>query len=99
MQTLKNIDVDFQMLFQSVPGLYLILLPDEKFTIAAVSDAYASATMTKREEITGKGLFEVFPDNPDDKSADGVLNLRASLNYVLKNKAAHAMAAQKYDIR
>ncbi|HET7818306.1 MAG TPA: PAS domain S-box protein, partial [Bacteroidia bacterium] len=47
----------------------------------------------------GKGLFEVFPDNPDDKSADGVLNLRASLNYVLKNKAAHAMAAQKYDIR
>jgi PAS domain S-box-containing protein len=88
---------NFKILFESAPGLYLVLLPD--FIIYAVSDEYADATMTKREEITGKHLFEVFPDNPDDASADGVSNLKASLNFVLKNKTAHTMAVQKYDIR
>jgi light-regulated signal transduction histidine kinase (bacteriophytochrome) len=51
------------------------------------------------EEITGRNLFEVFPDNPDDPTADGVSNLHASLNSVLKNKVAHTMAVQKYDVR
>lgn len=89
--------VDFQALFQSVPDLYIILSSD--LTIVAVSDAYAKATMTKREEILGRGLFEIFPDNPQDPAADGVLNLRASLASVLKSRSAHAMPLQKYDIR
>ncbi|MBA2582768.1 MAG: GHKL domain-containing protein [Bacteroidetes bacterium] len=89
--------IDFKSLFEAIPGLYIILLPD--FTIFALSDAYEHASMTKRNEIIGKGMFEIFPDNPDDHSADGVSNLRASLNYVLKNKATHTMAVQKYDIR
>lgn len=87
----------FKILFESAPGLYLILLPD--FTIYAVSDEYLKATMTTRESIIGKNLFEVFPDNPDDISADGTANLRSSLNTVLKTKEAHRMSAQKYDIR
>jgi two-component system cell cycle sensor histidine kinase/response regulator CckA len=65
----------------------------------AVSDAYARATMTKREEILGRGLFEVFPDNPNDPNATGVSNLRASLERVLQNRNPDAMAVQKYDIR
>ncbi|HEY3488352.1 MAG TPA: ATP-binding protein [Gammaproteobacteria bacterium] len=88
---------DFRLLFESAPGLYLVLTPD--LTIAAVSDAYAEATMTRREQILGRGLFEVFPDNPDDPAADGVSKLRASLASVLKNKKTHTMAVQKYDIR
>jgi two-component system cell cycle sensor histidine kinase/response regulator CckA len=68
-------------------------------TIVAVSDAYTRATMTKREEIVGRGLFAVFPDNPDDPNATGVSNLRASLERVLQNRAPDAMAVQKYDIR
>ncbi len=88
---------DFQAIFQSVPGLYLVLEPD--FTIVAVSDAYLQATMTRREEILGRGLFEVFPDNPEDPCATGVTNLRASLNRVLAQRAPDRMAIQKYDIR
>lgn len=88
---------DYQTLFENIPGLYLILLPD--FTIIAVSNSYAAATMTEPEQIIGKNLFEVFPDNPDDKFADGENNLRHSLNTVLKTKQTHTMAVQKYDIR
>ncbi|HEV7230050.1 MAG TPA: PAS domain S-box protein, partial [Bacteroidia bacterium] len=89
--------IDFKLLLESVPGCYLILKPD--FQIIAVSDAYLEATMTKREAITGKALFEVFPDNPDDPEATGESNLRASLQEVLKTGEAHKMAVQKYDIR
>jgi signal transduction histidine kinase/ActR/RegA family two-component response regulator len=87
---------DFRALFESAPGLYLVLTPDLK--IVAVSDAYLQATMTERESILGRHIFEVFPDNPGDPKADGVRNLRASLERVLKKRARDAMAVQKYDI-
>jgi len=91
---------DFRALFDAVPGLYLILLPDDPvFTIAAINQAYAAATLTRPEEIIGRPLFEVFPDNPGDPDASGVENVRASLRQVIATKAKHAMAVQKYDIR
>ena len=89
--------IDFRALFEAVPGLYLILRPD--FTIVAVSDAYLAATMTRRAEIVGRGIFEVFPDNPDDPEATGVSNLRASLTRVVELRRADTMAVQKYDVR
>jgi signal transduction histidine kinase len=88
---------DFRALFESAPGLYLVL--DPELRIVAVSDAYASATMTKREDILDRRLFDVFPDNPDDPRADGVHNLRASLDRVVRDRMTDAMAVQKYDIR
>jgi len=92
--------LDFRELFDTVPGLYLVLLPDDPlFTIVAVNEAYAKATLTKPEAIVGRSLFEVFPDNPDDPRASGVRNLQASLRRVLATKAPHTRPAQKYDIR
>jgi len=88
---------DFKSIFESLPGLYLILKPD--FTIAGVSDGYLSATMTERETIVGRRLFDVFPDNPEDQAATGVSNLQASLHYVLAKGEPHMMEPQKYDIR
>jgi signal transduction histidine kinase/CheY-like chemotaxis protein len=90
-------DPDFRVLFESAPGLYLVLTPD--LTIIAVSEAYLRATMTSRETINGRHLFEVFPDNPDDPSANGVRNLRDSLDRVLRNHEQDAMPIQKYDIQ
>src|SRR5215475_13528764 len=89
----------FRKLFESVPGLYLVLLPNKEYTITAASDAYLRATKTQRGRIIGHGLFEVFPDNPDDPSATGTRNLRASLERVLQERVTDTMAVQKYDIR
>jgi PAS domain S-box-containing protein len=88
---------DFRKLFESAPGLYLVLTPD--LTIVAVSDAYLRATMTRRQEILGRALFEVFPDNPDDPTTAGVHNLRASLQRVLRDRIPDAISVQKYDIQ
>jgi PAS domain S-box-containing protein len=91
---------DFRAIFEAVPGLLMVLLPDEpNFTIVAVNAAFTHATLTKADDIVGRAVFEVFPDNPDDPQADGVRNLRASLRRVLASKAPDTMAAQKYDIR
>jgi PAS domain S-box-containing protein len=89
--------LDYRALFENAPGLYLVLTPD--LTITAASNAYLRATLTVREQIMGRNLFEVFPDNPDDPAADGTRNLRASLQRVLSGGRADTMAIQKYDIR
>lgn len=65
---------DFRWLFEGAPGLYLVL--DPQLTIVAVSNAYLAATMTTRENILGRNLFEVFPDNPDHPDATGPGGLR-----------------------
>lgn len=90
--------VDYQTLFEAAPGLFLVLLPDEHYTIVAVSNLYLQATNTKKKDIIGKGLFTIFPDNPDDPKATGSANLRASLMQAVKQKTADTMAVQKYDI-
>ncbi len=84
-------------LIEAAPGAYLVL--DPTFVIVAVTDAYLRATLTNREQIIGRGVFDVFPDNPNDPEATGTRNLRASLETVLRTAAPHFMAVQKYDIR
>jgi PAS domain S-box-containing protein len=88
--------IDYRSLFESAPDLYLVL--DPTLEIVAVSDAYLAATGTSREEIVGKNLFQVFPDNPHDSTATGKRNLRASLETVLRTGKPHAMQLQRYDI-
>jgi PAS domain S-box-containing protein len=88
---------DFRLLFESVPGRYLVLTPD--LTIVAVSDGYARATMTRREDLVGRGLFEVFPGSPADRGAASAANLRASVERVVRRGVADAMAVEKYDLR
>ncbi|MES2918202.1 MAG: ATP-binding protein [Pseudomonadota bacterium] len=88
---------DFRRLFESAPGLYLVLSAD--LLVLAASDAYLQATLTTRIGIVGCSLFDIFPDNPDDPSASGVSNLRASLARVLASREPDAMAVQKYDVR
>ncbi len=94
---LRQRAAQLQSLFESLPGLYLVLTPE--YVIVSVSDAYLKATMTTREGIVGRGLFEVFPDNPGDPAADGVRNLRASLERVGRLVTPDTMTIQKYDVR
>src|SRR5829696_6744720 len=89
--------LNFQELFESAPALFCVLSPD--LTIVAVTDGYVRAAMRPRAEMIGRALFDVFPDNPDDPYADGMKNLRASLDLVLRDKVVHGMAIQRYDVR
>jgi len=92
-------DVAFRRLFAVSPMPMLVLAPDvPRFTILEVNAAYLTATMTTREGLLGRPLFEAFPDNPNDAAVDGVSILRASLERALATRASDAMVDLQYDI-
>ncbi len=87
---------DYKQLFEQSSELVVVM--DTEFTILAASDSYLKVTKTTRENITGRDIFNVFPDNPNDISANGESKIRDSFNRVLKNKTADTLAVVKYDI-
>ncbi|WP_374421549.1 EAL domain-containing protein [Chromobacterium sp.] len=84
------------MLFEQAPSLYLVL--DVDFNVLAASDVYLQTTLTRRESILGRNLFDIFPVNPDEPEGEGSRNLRISLQRVLATGQEDSMAMQKYDI-
>jgi signal transduction histidine kinase len=87
---------DYLRLFEAAPALYLVLT--DKLIIANASDSYLAATKTRREDIIGKHVWEVFPENPEEVAANGTSNIGASFERVLKLKAEDPVAVQKFDI-
>ena len=87
--------IDFGVIFESLPGQYLILTPG--FTIIAVSDSYLEATMTERPLLLGRNFIDVAPYYPVDKTISAA-GLADSLNTVLKSGQPHKMHARKYAV-
>jgi hypothetical protein len=83
--------------FLAEAGGHLLLRPD--FTIAAVGPEYARMTHITSAQVVGRNIFDVFPDNPEWKGADGVRNLRISLDRVKETLEVDKMADQRYDIQ
>lgn len=91
-------DIDFQSLFENAPHPYLVLSPDREFTIISVNEQYLHVTETRRHDIVGRKLFDVFPDNPNDPATTSTSDLYTSLLRVLHDRVADVMGIQKYDI-
>jgi PAS domain S-box-containing protein len=91
--------VDFKAAFEAMPGISALLQADSsRFTILAVTDEYVQLTGVKREDLVGKGLFEMFPKSPDDPDFTGERNMRASFQYIISHKLPHQLPVQRYDI-
>lgn len=91
-------DADLRTLLESAPSAYLILLPD--LTIAGATDEYLRLTMTTREALIGRGVFDVFfPEDEATASSGGQTTLRASLDRVIEHGGTDMMLVQRYDIR
>jgi PAS domain S-box-containing protein len=92
-----SLDIDFKLLFESAPGLNLILNPD--LTILAVSNDYLKTFLTTREKIIGRRLFEIFPDSFNNHELTAEANLKHSLEFILKHGQNHSMPVQKHIIK
>lgn len=96
---MPNQEIDFQSLFQSLPGCYIAFLPnDPKFTITAENEAHAKIAGVKPEDTIGKPLFDVFPDISEKYQKTGVSDLAQSLRKVIKTKKPDTMPTLHYDI-
>ncbi|WP_242929051.1 PAS domain S-box protein [Pontibacter vulgaris] len=91
--------LDFELLFTRLPGSFLVLQPNEpQYTILAISDELLQNTGKQREDVLGRGLFEVYPENPDAIAATGPASLRASLKNVVENMVLDHMPIVRYDV-
>ncbi|MGA9047194.1 EAL domain-containing protein [Sulfuricurvum sp.] len=95
---MQHSEILFKQLFEASPHPYLILTADITYRIVAVNDYYLAATGIQRDDVIGKPLFEVFPDNPSDPSVSGVSDLHISLDSVVRYGQTDVMGVQKYDI-
>ena len=90
---------DLQTTLNAIPGNHVILLPDApNFTIIGATDSFLQTSYTTREQLIGKPLFKVFSDDTTNENATGVINLLASLNFVIDQKETHQMPNQRFDI-
>jgi PAS domain S-box-containing protein len=96
MQLQKGPSAEALRALETAPCMFLVLSPD--LYILTASDLYLEAVEASRDAIIGKHIFEAFPDNPDYPEADGVQNINASLQEVLRTKKTHKMAVQRYDV-
>lgn len=95
----SNLCDDFLKEFNSSSHPYLIIDPGPGLKIVDANDAYCAATMIKRDDVAGRPLFEVFPDDPNQDLADGVSNLFESIKSVFQKRQPHEMPIQRYDIK
>jgi PAS domain S-box-containing protein len=84
-------------IFEQSPESIVVI--DTSFAILAISDSFLKATDKVRENIKRLNIFDVFPDNPDDKTANGENIVRASFNLVIKNRTKDTLPAGRYDIQ
>lgn len=88
--------VPFQKVFEAQAALQLLLSPD--LNIVGVTDAYLQESMTNRESIMGKNIFDVFPENPENHDSSATAELRRSLERVFATSMPHQIESFRYDI-
>ncbi|WP_225824075.1 PP2C family protein-serine/threonine phosphatase [Streptomyces naphthomycinicus] len=88
--------IDYAAVFQALPGAVALLTTDLAFADANI--AFLRQAGRTREQVVGRYLFDVFPDNPDDPAASGARNLEMSLRKVLAGHEIDTMPLQRYDV-
>jgi serine phosphatase RsbU (regulator of sigma subunit) len=95
-RTMAETETDYAAVFQALPGMVALLTPD--LVYADANEEFLRQSGRTREQVVGRYLFDVFPDNPGDSSATGMRNLAASLTRVVESGERDAMALQRYDV-
>ena len=83
--------IDFQRLFEALPSAHMLL--DREYRFVAANAAYERVTMRSRQELIGKCLFDVFPND-----GEGGRRLRESFDRVFETGEHDSLAYIPYDI-
>ncbi|WP_440711771.1 PAS domain-containing protein [Herbiconiux sp. YIM B11900] len=87
---------DFQRMFEALPNQYIVVDPQR--LVVAATDSFLAATVKERDRIIGRDILDVFPDNPDDPTANGTTVLRESIERVVHTKQLDVLQPQRYDM-
>jgi len=82
--------IDSQKLFDSAPAPLMVL--DRELKYVAANQAYLKATSLRRDEIIGRNVFEVLPQDTTPSEAGSTRKLRDSLERVLASRLPDLLA-------
>ena len=85
-----SLEIDSQKLFDSAPAPLMVL--DRELKYVAANQAYLNATSLRREEIIGRNVFEVLPQDMTPPEQDSSRKLRESLERVLTRRMPDLLA-------
>tara|TARA_R110002020_G_scaffold137805_3_gene307443 strand:- start:5732 stop:7213 length:1482 start_codon:yes stop_codon:yes gene_type:complete len=83
--------IDFGDVFDSLPSPHMVL--DRNHCYVAVNRAYEEVVMRGRDELIGRNLFELFPNDGESGK-----RLRESFNRVIETGESDTLAYIPYDI-
>lgn len=88
--------IDYEAVFQSLPGMVALLTPELVYVDA--NEDFQRLSGRSRDQLVGRYIFDVFPDNPNDPAATGMRDVRASMLRVVATGERDTMALQRYDV-
>ncbi|MFF3346534.1 PP2C family protein-serine/threonine phosphatase [Streptomyces sp. NPDC002779] len=93
---MREPQIDYAAVFHALPGMVALLTPDLVY-VDANEDFLRLAGRT-REQMLGRYIFDVFPENPNEPAAAGMRETRESMQRVVATGERDTMALLRYDI-
>ena len=95
---LRVITPEMEQIFAAAPPTVLLEADAPRFTLIYANPAFYQSSGRKAEETIGRGVIELFPENPGDVETGNAEIFRKSLIECLKTKKENQLPGQKYDI-
>jgi serine phosphatase RsbU (regulator of sigma subunit) len=93
---MRKPQIDYAAVFRALPGMVALLTPD--LVYADANDDFLRLAGRTREQLLGRYIFDVFPENPNDSAAAGMRETRESMLRVVDTGERDTMALLRYDI-
>ncbi|MGP4006797.1 SpoIIE family protein phosphatase [Streptomyces sp. 4N124] len=93
---MKDAAIDYEAVFKGLPGMVALLTPE--LVYADVNEDFLRISGRKREQVVGRYIFDVFPENPDNPTSKGMHNVQTSMRRVVATGERDTMALQRYDV-
>ncbi len=74
---MQDPEIDHAAVFRALPGMVALLTPELVYIDA--NEDFERLSGRTREELIGRYIFDVFPENPGDPAAAGMRETRESM--------------------
>ncbi|MEU6255676.1 SpoIIE family protein phosphatase [Streptomyces sp. NPDC047043] len=88
--------IDYAAVFRALPGMVALLTPD--LVYADANEDFLRLAGRTREQLLGRYIFDVFPENPNEPAAAGMRETEASMRRAVDTGERDTMALLRYDI-
>ncbi|MEV2231752.1 SpoIIE family protein phosphatase [Streptomyces phaeochromogenes] len=93
---MREPQIDYAAVFRALPGMVALLTPDLDYVDA--NDDFQRLAGRTREQLLGRYIFDVFPENPNEPAAAGMRETEASMRRAAATGERDTMALIRYDI-